>query len=197
MSPLTYSLFDLGCNGSFLYQKKNTSKICQRLDTEYFVLQFGFLDFFSYSFDVWSTKTFYFGVNTCLFYLFACFQFYFILLMPPILPNPGLDPAGLSGPLGALHGGPRSHLRPHHRRLLHRGWWPGVYLWYFLCLQQHNLVSQVLTASSGATLTVPTAAILAGKAVAIKGLLLKTLANWAGEWRKETGYMCNKRPLAY
>ena len=43
--------------------------------------------------------------------------------------------------------------------------------------QQHNLVSQVLTASSGATLTVPTAAILAGKAVAIKGLLLKTLAN--------------------
>ena len=47
----------------------------------------------------------------------------------------------------------------------------------FCVLQQHNLVSQVLTASSGATLTVPTAAILAGKAVAIKGLLLKTLAN--------------------
>ena len=48
---------------------------------------------------------------------------------------------------------------------------------YIYVVQQHNLVSQVLTASSGATLTVPTAAILAGKAVAIKGLLLKTLAN--------------------
>merc|ERR1712080_479863 len=42
----------------------------------------------------------------------------------------------------------------------------------------------VLTASSGATLTVPTAAILAGKAVAIKGLLLKTLANRAGRVEK-------------
>ena len=51
--------------------------------------------------------------------------------MPPILPNPGLDPAGLSGPLGALHGGGNEFALSFGEalddilELRSRAWWEG------------------------------------------------------------------------
>ena len=159
MSPSTYSLFDLRCNTSFL-NKKNLKKIEKGLILSVLSLNLGFRI---------NQDVFILGSITCCFNLFDLFQFYFfsqglILLACLALLAPSMAaPAPTFDPITAASFTAAGGL---------------VCIFDIFCvLQQHNLVSQVLTASSGATLTVPTAAILAGKAVAIKGLLLKTLAN--------------------
>ena len=202
MSPSTIHIFPvwsaLQCNTSFLKTKKDTSKICQRLDTSILSLNLGFwissltpltfdqprrfilvsihADFifllvFNFTLYCWCLL-FYLTQGLI---LLACLA----LLAPSMAaPAPTFDPitaASFTAAGGLVCSFDILYMSSSNTIWFLRSW-PPLPARPWPCQRRRSWLGRRWPSRDSCSRPSPTE---------------------RGEWRKETGYMCNKRPLAY